>query len=165
MTKIIVVKIAIALAFLSCIDHAAAYDGWIRLSANQVKEQSWREVLPTKLLSANLDIDGDGKKDVAAIVVSRDSKKSAVRICFGDATRRPQCQVVAESENISDVMGLERKSPGCYAYGEDANGHPSHGEKICGQADLLEYFKFGSASSFFLYKGRSRELERYWDSD
>jgi hypothetical protein len=164
-TKRVVVQVAITLAVLSCIDHAAANDGWIRLLEDQVKEQGWRDVSPTRFLSANMDIDGDGKKDVAAIVVSRDSKKSAIRICFGDATRRPQCHVVAESENISDVMGLERKSPGCYAYREDASGNLSRGEKICGRADLLEYFKFGSASSFFLYKDRSRKFERYWDSD
>ncbi|WP_148040907.1 hypothetical protein [Montanilutibacter psychrotolerans] len=155
----------IPLILLSCIPRAAACDGWIRLSATEVQGQTWRDAAPTKFLSATLDMDGDGELDVAAIVVSRDSKRSAIRICFGGSERRQQCQIIAVSENIADVMGLEKKGPGCYSYAEDDVGRPSRGRQICGRNDMLEYFKFGSAGSFFVYETNRNTLGRYWGSD
>ena len=131
----------------------------------EVQEQSWRDVAPTKFLSVKLDMDGDGKKDIAAIVVSRDLKKSAIRVCFGGTIRKQQCQIIAAGENIADVMGLEQKSPGCYVYTEDDAGNLSRGQQICGRNSILEYFKFGSASSFFIYEISSDKFARYWDSD
>jgi hypothetical protein len=108
--KSIISNILIVLFSLSCAPRATAGDGWVRLSMMDVQEQSWRDVAPTKFLSVRLDMDGDGKKDAAAIVVSRDLKKSAIRVCFGGTARKQQCQIIAKSENIADVMGLEQKN-------------------------------------------------------
>ena len=62
-------------------------------------------------------------------------------------------------------MGLEKKKPGCYAYIEDAYGTSSGGKKICSQNEVVEYFRFGSAGSFFIYDQSSNTFKRYWDSD
>lgn len=36
---------------------------------------------------------------------------------------------------------------------------------VCSKAEALDYFRFGSAGSFFLYDKNTRHFSRYWDSD
>lgn len=142
-----------------------AGDGWVRLTMSNIPGGSWRDVSDSGFLQSYLDVDGDGRMDLAAIVVSRDGRRSAVRVCFGDSMKSPQCRVIAEGENVAEVMGLERRPVGCFPYREDEFGNEARDEKICSVGEVIEYFRFGSASSFFVYEKKTGKFSRYWDSD
>lgn len=143
-------------------------DHWLLLRPDSVKEDQWRKTSSTRFLSVSLDLNGDSIDDVASLVVSSDKNQSAVRICLGDQhaeDRGGNCSILAVDENIAASMGLERKPAGCYAYQENDSGNPSSGNKICSENDILEYFKLGSASSFFVFNQTTKGFDRYWDSD
>lgn|GEM_PF-5528875 len=138
---------------------------WVPIAQESAEQQIWRSESPTRFLAAVGDFDGDGHPDAASLVASADGEKSAVRICWGGPARQPSCSIAAAGEFDADVMGLSRRAPGCYAYHEDDDGQPSRGNKVCTRADALEYFRFGSSSSFFVVEAGTGQLVRYWDSD
>jgi len=172
MNKSLVCLLWLAIALVSSLGISQACarhdDRWIALHSDAVKADSWRKVSPTQFLSVNLDMNGDAIADVATLVVSSDQSRSAIKICFGNksaAKSNEDCSIFATSENIASVMGLDKKPAGCYEYHEDDSGKPSSGKKRCSKNDVLEYFKFGSASSFFIYNQEMKTFDRYWDSD
>lgn len=138
---------------------------WVNVSSEDLSKDDWRRHSENNFGSARLDMNGDGIGDEAALVVSQDAKRSAIRICFGikDGKADMPCHVIADSENIYSVMGLERRDPGCYEYHEDDEGNVKMGE-VCSKFDILEYFRFASSSSFFIYDENDGEFHRYWDS-
>lgn len=161
-------RIGVALlgVMLSWIPYGFAFSGqdaWIDMKGEAA---GWRTRSPTFFVSEVLDMNADGVLDRASLVVSRDGKRSGIRVCFGGGTRRaPRCAVVGESENIAEVMGLKRLSAGCHSYHENDEGVLSRGNKICSKGQPLQYFRFASASSFFIYDVKSDRFLRYWDSD
>ena len=111
-------------------------------------------------------MNADMVPDKASLVVSADGKRSGIRVCFGgEVVSEPPCIVIGESENIAEVMGLQRMTAGCYDYSESDQGVPSRGKKVCSKGDALSYFRFGSSSSFFVYDLSTDTFSRYWDSD
>lgn len=60
-------------------------------------------------------------------------------------------------------MGLEKRAPGCHEYVEDESANSSG--TICSKFDGLDYFRFASSGSFFIYNDKTGNFERYWDSD
>ena len=147
---------------ISCEDQR----GWVTVEHSQLMKDEWRRHSATGFGQVTLDMNGDGISDHASLVVSRDGTKSGVKVCLGSEAvgdADPNCRVLAESENVYSVMGLEMRSPGCYEFHEDEAGEPSEGS-VCSKFDALEYFRFGSSSSFFVYNTRSGNFERYWDS-
>ena len=138
---------------------------WIVVDADELMKQGWRRHSETGFGVVQLDMNGDGIDDRASLVVSQDGIRSAIKICFGvkDGSVDVNCRIFAEGENIYSVMGLEKRSPGCYEFHEDDAGNISGG-RICGKFDALEYFRFGSSSSFFIYDEKSDSFGRYWNS-
>ena len=128
-------------------------------------KEGWRRYSETGFGVVQLDVNGDGFDDQASLVVSRDGVRSAIKICFGskDTDASASCKVLAESESIYAVMGLEKRNPGCYEFHEDDAGNIADG-KVCSKFDVLEYFRFGSSGSFFIYDDNNDIFSRYWDS-
>ena len=118
--------------------------------------------------SVTLDMKGDGLDDEATLVVSRSGKRSAVRICLSAASYHEtgksgvNCRVVAESGDIHGVMALDKRVPGCYEFYESDTTRS--GGQVCTKFEALEYFRFASAGSFFVYSKGDESIGRYWDS-
>jgi hypothetical protein len=139
---------------------------WVSVDAKELMSQEWRRHSKTGFGQVYLDINGDGVDDHASLVVSQDRTRSAIRICLGSKMMDDvgsNCRVLAESENVYPVMGLEKRKSGCYDFHEDDAGNLSDG-KVCSKFDALEYFRFGSSGSFFIYDEGSGVFDRYWDS-
>ena len=154
----------------ACADESNAKgdaEKWVPLSPSSLAKQQWRSASPTRFASLSLDVNGDRSPDQASLVVSGDLKQSGIKVCYGKGQKSEteSCAVIAVEENTAEVMGLEKKKPGCYDYDEDGSGASSGGKKICSQNEIIEYFRFGSAGSFFIYDNKSNTFKRYWDSD
>lgn len=139
-------------------------ESWLPLNIGGQTERNWRAKSPTSFATVSLDLDGDKVADRAALVVSGDAKRSGIEICYGKKSASQDCVVIAVEENIAEVMGLEKRKPGCYDY-IDSDSLESSPKIVCSESDILDYFRFGSSGSFFLYDQESRTLKRYWDSD
>lgn len=166
MRKIIHIGILIQLAsFHGDAVSCDAGDAWVVVDGNGTMGEDWRRQSETGFRSTYLDINGDGAADQASMVISSDSARSAIKICFGSKTpgTLADCEIVGEGDNVSAVMGLERRPAGCYEFYEDDLGSRIDG-RVCAKYDVLGYFRFGSAGSFFIYDEKHGNFNRYWDS-
>ena len=161
--------VAVALAAPLAARSGEPSRGWKAVSIEDLKKQDeWRRTSPTAFAKVSLDMNGDGLKDEATLVIDRARHHSGLRVCFGKkGPKSPsQCHILVDDnlEDGYDVMGLDVRAPGCHLYNTvndlvDASG------RICSRAQALEYFRVGSASSFFLYDQKTGRFNRYWDSD
>jgi hypothetical protein len=138
-------------------------DDWIRIEDSKLSEDHWRPSAPDNFGAVVLDLNNDGLMDEAFLVVNRGATRSAVKVCFGGngQSSAGRCRVIAAGTNISSVMGLDKRPRGCYEYSEADVGSGTSG-RVCSKGDVLEYFRFGSSSSFFVAEGGV--LVRYWES-
>lgn len=157
------------LVIIASFQGAGVVDGravaWVDFDSNGSMEEGWRRHSETGFRSAYLDINGDGVRDQATMVVSSDDARAAIRICFGSEVLNTlgDCRIIAEGENFSSAMGLEVRSAGCYEFYEDDLLSRADGP-VCSRRDVLEYFRFGSSGSFFIYDENLEVFRRYWDS-
>jgi hypothetical protein len=131
-------------------------------------EEDWRSDSSTRYLSAHADFDGDGVGDLAELVVSDRQDLCAVRIRLSS---RPGDAVIVAKERPKELvgaMGVDVLPPGSYAtacgkgYFDCAPGEPI---SVTLRLPGLEYFRWASASSIFVWQRRSLQFERYWLSD
>ena len=142
---------------------------WETVSIEGLKKQDeWRRGSPTAFAKVSLDMNGDGLKDEATLVVDRGRHHSGLRVCFGrkDPSAPSNCHILVDDdlEDSYDDMGLVVRAPGCHDYNTvndlvDASG------KVCSRTQALNYFREGSSTSFFLYDQKTGRFNRYWDSD
>ena len=115
-----------------------------------------------------LDMNGDGLKDEATLIVDRVRHRSGLRVCLAKegADLSANCHVLVDDseENGYEEMGLEVRGPGCRDF-NSLNDGPDVGGKVCSRTDVLRYFRVGSSTSFFLYDQKTGRFNRYWDSD
>lgn len=143
--------------------------GWTAVSIENLKRQeAWRKTSPTAFAKVHLDMNGDGLQDEAALVVDRVRHRSGLRVCL--ATKDPgvpaDCRILAEhdQEDAYEIMGLDVRAPGCHDYNA-LNDRTDVDGRICSRRQGLDYFRFASSSSFFLYDQKTDRFNRYWDSD
>lgn len=141
-------------------------DSWIPAGQADLKRDAWRSESNVGYLSARLDMDGDGREDKAILVTSADGTQSAVRICLDVAAvdGEARCHIVGKGPNVQSIMGLDKRSPGCFRFTENERTGETDG-RVCTKTDVLEYFRFGSAASIFRYNRKTGTIERYWVGD
>lgn len=162
-------RICSAIALFSVPFLAAAgtpNDSWLPAGQADLKRDAWRSESNVGYLSARLDIDGDGREDKAILVTSADGAQSAVRICLNVVAPdvETRCHIVGKGPNVQSIMGLDKRAPSCFRFSENERTGEKDG-RDCAKADVLEYFRFGSASSYFLFDPKTRTFDRYWISD
>lgn len=142
---------------------------WETVSFEDLKKQDeWRRASPTAFAKVSLDMNGDGLKDEATLVIDHVRHHSGLRVCFGkkERTSPPNCHILVDDdlEDSYDDMGLDVRAPGCHLY-NTVNDQGDAGGRICSRAQGLNYFREGSSTSFFLYDTKTGRFNRYWDSD
>lgn len=165
-----VIALAYIALFAACMYESRASNDageWRPLKSSELAQQHWRAASSTNFAHISLDINGDHVPDEASLVVSNDTKQSGIKVCYGTGLKRQaeNCIVIAVEANVAEIMGLEKRKPGCYEYIEDDNGMASNGKLACSKNDILGYFRFGSAGSFFIYDCQSNFMKRFWDTD
>ena len=143
-----------------------ALETWVPAGRNDIRKDDWRRESPGGYIRSVLDMDGDGRPDEAVLVTSRDGSRSGVRICLDFQRVNPtaRCEVVGVGPNVQSIMGVHRRPPGCYSFVQKEGAGNGDGE-VCSETDVLDYFRFGSAGSFFRYDRTAKGFDRYWDSD
>lgn len=146
----------------------AKADTWVPADLGQLRKDPWRRESPTAYARVKLDMNGDGLKDDAMLVTNPVRHSSALRICL--AAKEPQatraCQILGEVDDETgyEVMGLQVEAPGCFDYFA-LNDSPDMEGRICTRADVLDYFRVGSAASYYIYDRKTGAFNRYWYSD
>ncbi len=143
-------------------------DGWVAPDLDQLRKDAWRKGSPTAYARVKLDMDGDGLKDDAMLVTHPVRHSSALRICL--ASKNPQaprnCHILGEVEDETgyEVMGLLVVAPGCHDYFALDDGTEVDG-RFCTRTEVLDYFREGSAASYYVYDRKTGTFNRYWYSD
>lgn len=142
---------------------------WTAVSIDSLKRKdAWRRTSPNAFAQVRLDMNGDGLQDEAALVVDRVRHRSGLRVCLAtkDPSAPPDCRILVEHgiEDAYDIMALDVRAPGCHDYNA-LNDRADVDGRVCSRTQALDYSRFASSSSFFLYDPKTDRFNRYWDSD
>lgn len=164
---------AVALSLFSTLGCASSLppipDGW---RAPTVLETAYdipiRERDPNRYLFTEADFNGDGKADIARILVNDKKNKMALFIFLSNETT---ALILTELEDKSWVsrMGVSKLEVGEYptacakGYGRPCKeGAPS---VIILSNPAINFFQLESASSAFIWEESSNSFKRIWMSD
>ena len=143
--------------------------GWRVPTASELSDD-WRRSDVERYSSVIGDFNGDGLPDKAMLLISE--KDGGLGLFAFLATRSGRFQsykldVINEGSWI-EVMGIALVSPGEFktacgkGYFRCKNGEPP---KLNLRRDAVDYFKSGSANSYFVWDSRAGKFRRYWMSD
>ena len=120
------------------------------------------------LLRAQADFNGDSKIDVANILINDKENKMGLFVELGGYPG--QCFQLDEINDKSwaEIMGISIAKPGNYktacgkGYWKCKKNEPGELEL---KLPAIDYFKEGSASSFFIWDKKEKTFNRIWMSD
>lgn len=141
--------------------------GWHKPPASST-QQGFRRKDPHRFLLAVGDFNGDGVKDEALLLVNDKRTKLGLFVCLKTA-QECNWQLLEEMDvAFLDVMGVAAARPGKYqtacgkGYWECEKGEP---ETLVIRHAAIEFFKDESASSYYVYKPKSKTFQQIAISD
>ena len=155
-------------------ENIALPDGWRFPTAEELSDEVGRKDSPTKFAKAVADFNGDGINDEAFLLKSTkfsgeglfvrlSNNKNGFKWVKLDVTDWGK-----EYPKVNLSMGISVAKPGSYqtacgkGYFECEKGEP---EVLKLKRTAIDYFKFESANSFFVWDEKSRSFKRIWMSD
>lgn len=147
-------------------DQGALPNGWrepttqeATLEGDQLRTRSTND-----FLSARADFDGDGKEDVARLLVSPDGKKYALFVMLGSGNK---IQLDQKDVVLLKTMGVDVLPPKTYktACGKGYACEEGDPKVLHLKKPGLLYFKDESAESVYFWPSSSSEPKRVWLSD
>jgi len=143
--------------------------GWRTPNKSELTiDSSLRKEGAISLLTAKADFDGDGKQDEASLLINDKENKMGL---FVELSSQPGKKIkLDEIDNKSwiEVMGITVAKPGKYktacgkGYFDCQKGEP---EELNLKLPAIDYFKEGSANSFFIWDKKTKQFKRIWMSD
>jgi hypothetical protein len=116
----------------------------------------WRQKSRTRFLAVKGDFDGDGKADIAELLVNPSKKQFAL---FVNLASTDKWQLLGEPEDVKwlDGMGIRLVKPGRY---KTACGK-GYGEEFCahGEPNFLKL----STPAINMFKEESADVIFYWN--
>lgn len=95
------------------------------------------------------------------MVESADGKRSAIEVCIAGM----RCQLIAERSPPVEDMGIDRLAAGCTEFqSKEGDPAPTPG-RICHKGEAIQFFRFASASSFFVFNDKTGNFDEYWEGD
>ena len=163
---------AIALcAIFSASASAAIPDGWRVPTANETTyDIPIREEDPNRYLLTEADFNGDGRVDVARILINDKKDKMALFVFLsGKATSTAILLTQMDDKSWVRRMGVEKLEPGKYqtacgrGYG---TGCPEDSPAtIVLERPAIKYFQLESASYIFVWDEVSKSFKKVWMTD
>ena len=146
-------------------------EGWRDPSKDEITDDAFKErgKDPNRYLATKADFNGDGIIDTAKMLVN-DSKNKMGLFVFISKEGKFETILLDEIDGKSwvDAMGISVANSGEYktacgkGYWECEEGVP---EVLILKHPAIDYFKFESANSFFVWDDISKSFKRIWMSD
>ncbi len=163
-------SILIAIALLLPLELPAQdFTDWRKPDNKELgNDYSWRKEDPNLYLTAKADFDGDGEKDKAFLLINGTENKMGL---FVELSSQPGKKIkLDESDDKGwiEVMGITVAKPGKYktacgkGYFDCKKGEP---KKLNLKLPAIDYFKEGSANSYFIWDTTKKKFNRIWMSD
>jgi hypothetical protein len=129
--------------------------GWRPPNKAEASDE-WRNKSPTRFLTVRGDFNGDGKPDIAELLVNPSRKRWALFVKLGSST---SWQRVGDENEMDWLrgMGIKLVKPGRY---ETACGK-GYGEDFCAHGEP-KFLKI-SSDAIDLFKEESADSIAYWD--
>jgi len=130
--------------------------------------QEWRASSKNHFVRAEGDFDGDGKMDLAELVVSCDGSRVVVILILGAEPRNAKRQILTDiPADQVQVYGVRSASASAYrGVGKSGElGRDAPQEEITTTFDSVEVFKNEGVSSIFYWNPVSKKFCRLWISD
>lgn len=155
-------------------DKIALPEGWRYPTAEELSDEPERKDSPTKYIKAVADFNGDGINDEAYLVKSTKFSGEGLLVHLSDKQRGFRWLVLntidwgKEYPKVNLSMGIAVVKPGQYetacgkGYFECKKGEP---RVLKLKRPAIDYFKFGSANSFFFWDDKTSSFKRIWMSD
>lgn len=155
-------------------ENIALPDGWRYPTTEELSDEPGRKDSPTKLAKAIADFNGDGINDEAFLLKSTKFSGEGLFVHLSDKQkvfRWIKLDVIDWGPKYPKVnlsMGISIAKPGKYktacgkGYFECKKDEP---EVIQLKQPALDYFKFESANSFFVWDEKTAIFKRIWMSD
>jgi hypothetical protein len=158
------------LILLFIISAANAASDWRTPTPNDLgKESAWRDKDPNRYLLVKADFDGDGEEDVARLLINHKDGKIGLFVTMGYRKKTiPLLLETIEGKAMIEVFGIEVVKPGTYitACGKGIwkckKGEP---EELHLRNPGIDFFKYESASSYFIWNARKKRFDRIWIDD
>jgi hypothetical protein len=120
-------------------------------------------------LAAKADFDGDGKEDEARLLINDKENKMGLFVTLSSQERKTPVllDTIADKRTI-EVMGIEVAKPGAYktacgkGYWACKKGEPS---ELGLTNSAIDFFRFESANSYFVWDSKTKKFIRIWTSD
>jgi hypothetical protein len=164
----LVLPAAISLLITSPV-HAELPLGWRVPTAEELANDiDWRKEDPNRYLSVSGDFDGDKKQDSAQLLVNDARNSMALFVMLSSNNYKPTLLDEMTDKRMITVMGVALAKPADYktacgkGYFKCEKNEP---ESIRLKNPAIDYFKEGSANSFFVWEPRTRRFVRFWMSD
>jgi hypothetical protein len=132
-------------------------------------DSSWRKEDPDLYLMAKADFDGDGKEDVARLLINDKENKMGLFVTLSYKKKaEPLLLEAIDDKNTIEVMGVEVAKPGTYktacgkGYWTCKKGEPA---QLRLHRPGIDFFRFESANSYFIWRKDKKKFERIWMSD
>lgn len=160
---------ALALPRLCLSEDPSLPPGW-RLPTTAETDQDWRNEDSNRYLVVRADFNGDGVTDQAKLLL-RDTGPGFGLFAFvwqKDGAFKAYVLEEVKDTNYIEFMGIAPKPPGLYktacgkGYFECGEGEP---EEILLRHHAIDYFKEGSANSYFYWDEATETFKRVWISD
>ncbi len=141
--------------------------GW-RLPTAVETEAAWRNKDPDRYLLVRADLDDDGKRDEAQLLVDEAHDLLGLFV-FMSGSESPKGLLLDKApKKMLAVFGIKAVPPGKYttACGKGYfDCKPGDSPEVQLKTTGLGYFKFESAESVFVWDSTSRQFKRIWLSD
>ena len=147
-----------AFAFLSSAEAQQVPEGWRRPTRAETP-QKWRMKSVTRFLSVKGDFDGDGKPDLAELLIKRSVSDYALFVWLSSSrSRSPQSIWEGGLANI----GIKLVHPGRYetlCNSDPSECDPRTPTKIDLKNDGVEFFSYGMTRSFVFWDKEAKKFQ------
>lgn len=142
--------------------------GW-RLPNRSEITQEWRKRDPNRYLIVKADFNGDGIMDEARLLISNNNSELGLFTFISQKDETFKTFKLDEKKDINyiKVLGIVTVPPGRYETFCGFVGHCDEGElrEIFIRYSAINYFKEGSANSFFYWDEQAMSFKQVWMND
>jgi hypothetical protein len=140
---------------------------WRKPTAAEIG-QTWRNQSPHHYAEVSADFDGDGRPDQARLMVATSGRQAALVVELGDSPAHEIVLDLLDDVAWLDTMGIDVVAPGKYptacgkGYWKCERAEPA---ELTLHRPAIDYFRFESANSYFVYDSEAQRFQRIWMSD